>query len=195
MEKEINKLKKIYLDIEASSLLKKDGLSDLWKRVDEKPISQHFYFPRIIVTVIMLLFAFVGFFGAAQAAQPGNSLYPVKIATQKIIANITHKTPEEVKQEIEKIIPVSNRSVTPTPNMNSKEKNDLEEDKNETKEEENKEESSTQIENNRSEERIEKNNEEIKGISTERREPEAAERTESNNEKDQKKEESHRKED
>lgn len=115
MENEINKLKKLYLSKDVPDSLEKDGLVDLWTRVEKIHTPHRFYFSRMVITAVVIIVALTGFVGFAQAAKPGNVLYPVKIATQKVIANITHQTSQEVEKEINKVIPGNQPTTVPSP--------------------------------------------------------------------------------
>lgn len=116
MEKEIEKLKKLYLTTQIPKSLEEKGFNDVLSRMlitKERP--HQFYYSKLFGIAILVVFLFTGFVGLAQASQPGTPLYPVKKLTAKVLSKVTGKTPEAIEKEINKIMDIKNPTITPTP--------------------------------------------------------------------------------
>lgn len=129
MEKEIEKLKKIYLQTQAPMELSENGFEDVIERIEKS--SKRLYFPSIFVVVACFVIVF-GFAGLIYASKPDSILYPVRKAAQNAISKVAQSKPYNVRQSVEKFIepkkitptikPTQAVTVTPTPEENEVEK-------------------------------------------------------------------------
>lgn len=103
MKKEINLLKKGYLETVPPEFLEERGIEDLWNRVNKNPRLRHFYFSRIIVAAILVFIVIL------VSAKPGAVLSSVKILSEKAV--------KQVKENLNLFIPLQVESPTPIPEV------------------------------------------------------------------------------
>lgn len=171
MEKEIDKLKKEYLNMPVPQFFADKGFDDVMERIGGDYGQKRFYFSRYaMIAVAVILVSLIGFTGITFASKPNTSLYPIKIAAQKAIANTLHITPEKVESSINKILDIKPSSAPlPTNNVlpSLKPKLPVKSNIKELEEKEIKEEDIKTEENMRGQLNIERsNNEDVKGVST-----------------------------
>lgn len=111
MEQEIEKLKKAYLEVEAPVELDFYGFEDVLDRINNKR-KNSFYIYRYAGLTLVVLVMLSGVAGITFASKPNSALYPLKIAAQKAIADVTHTSPKHVEDTIDNFI--SPKKVTPT---------------------------------------------------------------------------------
>lgn len=110
MEHEIEKLKQAYLATKPPTELEFYGYEDVMDRIKNKRNSLPIY--RFVGMVIVIFIAISGFAGVTLASKPNSTLYPLRVAAQNAIANITHTSPKNIEETIDNII--SPKKVTPT---------------------------------------------------------------------------------
>ncbi len=111
MEHEIEKLKQAYLGTQAPVELEFYGFEDVLDRIYNKK-KNNFYIYRYIGLTLIVLVMLSGIAGITFASKPDSTLYPLKIAAQKAIANVTHTSPKHVEDTIDNIL--SPIKMTPT---------------------------------------------------------------------------------
>ena len=111
MEQEIEKLKRAYLEVEAPVELDFYGFEDVLDRINNKR-KNSFYIYRYAGLTLVVLVMLSGVAGITFASKPNSALYPLKIAAQKAIADVTHTSPKYVEDTIDNFI--SPKKVTPT---------------------------------------------------------------------------------
>jgi hypothetical protein len=157
MDKEIEKLKKIYLETEAPLELLQGGFEDVMRKIEgsKKP----FYFSRVFISAVFVIVLISGFSGLTFASKPNTILYPVKVTTQNVISSISHTNPQEVKQTVQQFIELKKATPTPTSAIPTPTKGVLENNtlSNDISEENEKSSSQNKID--------QKNGQEIKGVS------------------------------
>lgn len=143
METEIEKLKKIYLRTEAPVDLEFYGFEDVLSRI-QGTSRNAFYIYRYVGVAVLALVVLSGFVGITFASKPNSTLYPLKIAAQKAIADIAHTTPKNVENTINNFIEPQRITPTnaplllqsaPTPTPTPVQKRKLESQEKETQEE------------------------------------------------------------
>lgn len=103
MENEIEKLKQIYLKTEVPVELEFYGFEDVLERIQGKSPNR-FYLYRFVGFAILILILIGGFVGMTYASKPNSTLYAIKIAAQRAIADISHATPKKVEDSINNFI-------------------------------------------------------------------------------------------
>lgn len=127
MKKEINTLKKKYTSIAPPDLFETSGMEDLWIRIDKKQYAPFFYFPGVIITIILAFILTSGLIGIASAsAKKGSLLYPVKIASQNVISSASRMLPSKVNRFF---VPAAKLTPTGNPALKQDEQDNKEEDK------------------------------------------------------------------
>lgn len=111
MEKEIEKLKQTYLMTQAPVELEFYGFEDVMDMVKNER-NNPVYFYRLLGMTLAILALFGGFAGVTLASKPNSTLYPLKVAAQKAIANVTHTSPKHVEDTIDNIL--SPKKMNPT---------------------------------------------------------------------------------
>ena len=111
IEDQLEKLRKEYLKIKAPDYLVQNGWVDLQTRLSaqESPNRRFFPKPALIFASVILLF-FAGSLTAAQAAKPGDVLYPVKLLSDDLQAKITGKEEIKLEKRAQEFIDLSNSS-------------------------------------------------------------------------------------
>ncbi len=109
MEHEIEKLKQAYLATKPPMELEFYGYEDVIDRLKNRRNPLHLY--RFVGMVIVILIALSGFAGITLASKPTSTLYPLRVAAQNAIANITHTSPKNIEETIDNII--SPKKITP----------------------------------------------------------------------------------
>lgn len=112
MENEIEKLKKEYLNTPVPQFFADKGFDNVIERIGGDYGQKRFYFSRYaMIAVVVIVVSLIGFTGVTFASKPNTSLYPIKIAAQKAIANTLHVTPEKVESSINKILDIKSSTV------------------------------------------------------------------------------------
>lgn len=113
MEQEIDRLKRVYLQIKPP-MNSKDGFEDVLKRL-EKDARNPFYAARtVIFTIIVILFiGAVG--GTVIAATPNSPLYPIKEASLKTLQTLVPSL--NLNTQLETVSPPRLAFPTPTPTI------------------------------------------------------------------------------
>lgn len=181
MDKKIlERYKKIYLEEKVSDPALQKGLDNLMRMLPEQdsPVHNTFFRYRFLFAGIILLML-VGTAGLAQAANSGELLYPVKILTNNVAAKIFGR-PEINSKKVENNI-ISPTIITPKPTEkeNEEDQKDLQQKGDENKEQD-------ETEKNKPEEDARKQENEVKGVSSEVGEikkPESEERGQSDKNK------------
>lgn len=97
IEDQLDKLRKQYIKTSPASHL----IDQSWQNLSGELTSQNQSSPlpatRILIFVLAIILTTSGLVGAAQAAKPGNVLYPLELILDEIASNITGK--EEIKIE------------------------------------------------------------------------------------------------
>lgn len=132
MEKEINSLKESYEKVNAPYSLEKEGLDDLWMRVENTPKFTLLY-SRTFISFMAVLLLFTSVVGVSSAfSEPGSVLYPLKKHGQNSVNSIMKavssvdntETPRPIKlSPTSKVSPTS--SPTPTHFTDSQDKKEV----------------------------------------------------------------------
>jgi hypothetical protein len=160
MDKEIEKLKKIYLETSTPSELKTNGFEDILMRRQHNRKMPSFSLLRFAVLAIMFLVIMGGFASLTFSAQPHTALYSVKVATQEAVSNALRLVPPKIETNLQKDINIKKDTpavISPTKSpvkSNTDNKNTTQENKASDSGSEEKD-----MNNN-------SNNEEVKGVST-----------------------------
>lgn len=177
MEKEIEKLKQTYLKTEVPVELEFYGFEDVMDKI-KNPVSS-FPLYRLVGMIVIILIVLSGFAGVTLASKPNSTLYPLKVAAQNAIADVTHTSPKHVEDAIDNFIspkrvtptlapviikPVQTPTSTPTPSISEKKRIKVEMDDEERPE----------INNQQKQE--DNHDQEVKGVNT-TKEPEKKENT------------------
>jgi hypothetical protein len=104
-EEQLVQLKKEYLATPTPMYLQTDGWHNVRLQLHRQPQTNWWMvFQRGFIAICLCLFFMGGFFGVAQASQPGDVLYPVKIFTDNTIAQITQSPEIPVEKRVEDIV-------------------------------------------------------------------------------------------
>lgn len=161
MDREIEKLKKIYLETEIPKAFQANGFEDILMRRQLNRKIHNFYLQRVAILGVILFVIIVGFTGLTFSAHPHTAFYSVKVATQKAVSDTLHLTPQKVETNLKKIIQIKNVSPTTTISpTHTPIKNNVDENSSFEKNEINKTGSSEREGKNQG------NNEEVKGMNT-----------------------------
>lgn len=108
IEEQLDKLRKDYQKIDAPSYLGQNGWSDLLLRLDQQvihePVPIFSYRLAFAVFAILLIGAALGF---SRISGPGDALYPVKIASDKIYAQVTGDYNVAIEGRAEEVVEAS----------------------------------------------------------------------------------------
>lgn len=108
MSEILKKLKKSYLDTPIPGNLETNGWINVNSRLDRRSwlngpqLRKPFYFFASLVLLLTTLTA------TAQAAGPGDILYPIKLLSDQIQARITHNSEKVLEKRTDDIVKVSN---------------------------------------------------------------------------------------
>jgi len=110
MEKEIEKLKKIYLQTQSPNELSEGGFEDVIARIEKS--NKRLYFPSIFVVVVGFVLV-LSFAGLIYASKPNSILYPVRSVAQNAISKVAQSTPYNIRKSVDQFI--EPKKITPTP--------------------------------------------------------------------------------
>lgn len=111
IEDYLEKLRKEYIGITSSAYLMQHGWADLRPQLEAKrTLALPSLFGKSLAFASITLLLFASIVSAAQAAKPGNVLYPVKLLSDKVVANITQKPEITVVKRGQEIIDLSQSS-------------------------------------------------------------------------------------
>ena len=114
MDKEIEKLKKIYLETGIPKDFQANGFEDILLRRRKYREIHNSYVLRFAILTVLLLVTITGFACLTLYAKPHTAFYSVKVATQKAVFDTLHLTPQKVETNLKKIIQMKKVSPTPT---------------------------------------------------------------------------------
>jgi hypothetical protein len=110
MEGYLNYLKKEYGKTQATTHLKESGWGELARRIGflETPKRNVWLRNFAVAFAVLLLFVF-GTYQVAQAALPGDKLYPVKILSEKVIRGTSGSSQVAIDHRAEEIVILSKK--------------------------------------------------------------------------------------
>ncbi len=111
IEEKLEKVRKSYIGQAVPSYLINDGWRDLYTKLDlQKGLNFRLIFGRALIFASVALVFLGSVVGAAQAAKPGNALYPVKLLSDDIVAKVAGKPEIKIERRGQDIIDLSNNS-------------------------------------------------------------------------------------
>src|SRR3989344_3027635 len=111
IEDHLEKFRKEYLKIGPSVYLEHHGWQDLYAKLESrKAVNLNILFGRGLAFASLILLLLGSVVGVAQAAKPGDALYPVKLAADEAFATVSGKPEIKVERRGQEIIDVSNQS-------------------------------------------------------------------------------------
>lgn len=107
IEKELESLRKDYIKTEPTNYLIHDGWRDLSLKLDSK---QSRVFPKAFALIALIIFLSSAVVASAQAAKPGQALYPVKILSENVYAQVTGSQQFKIERRAQEVIDLSGKS-------------------------------------------------------------------------------------
>ncbi len=110
IEEKLEKLRKQYLKTSAPDYLLENGWVELKVKISGyKSLDWRFLFGRGLVFVSIILSLLLGVTTVAQASKPGDVLYPLKLATDEIVAKVAGKPEYKVERRGQEVIDLSRK--------------------------------------------------------------------------------------
>ena len=111
IEDHLEKFRKEYLKIGPSVHLEHHGWQDLYAKLERRQdLGLNLLFGRGLAFASITLLLFASVVGVAQAAKPGDVLYPVKLFSDQIVAQVSGKPEIKVERRGQEVIDLSNHS-------------------------------------------------------------------------------------
>jgi hypothetical protein len=112
----LEKYRKIYLQTKVPAKLQHEGWNNIRTELarQDLPTDQSNWLPRLALASLILFFSLVG---VAQAANPDQILYPVKIVTDNLTARITNQPQIPIEKRADEIIKYSQQPESPQLNQ------------------------------------------------------------------------------
>ncbi len=111
IEDYLEKFRKQYLKISPPDYLEYYGWQNLSAKLDTKKTTNlNLLFGKGLAFAVITLLLFGGVVGAAQAAKPGDALYPVKLAADETLAKVSGKPEITVEKRGQDIVNLSQKS-------------------------------------------------------------------------------------
>ncbi len=110
IEDQLENLRKEYRNLTPPVYLVHQGWSDLANQLDERQTTDlRLLFGKGLVFASVILLLFGGLVTAAQAAKPGETLYPVKLLSDSVAARVSGKPEITVEKRGQEIIDLSQK--------------------------------------------------------------------------------------
>lgn len=113
--KELEQLKKIYLNIRPSEQETEKSWAEFKGKINSHSRFSFPYFRYGVITLSLLVVFSAGLAGLTEAANPGSTLYPVKVLSDKVIAKVTGKPEIKIERRADDLIEVTKKSPEPAP--------------------------------------------------------------------------------